>query len=87
MVQALTGFNNLALHTSNKAECESDICRLCLEETEEFWHLASDCPAIFDLWVSSFGPSGPIPGKWQLSELEKFVSNEAIEELLCERPE
>ena len=87
IVQAITGFNNLAYHTKNKGEFDDDSCRLCLEDREEFWHIASQCPAVASNWVSIFGPSGPIPEIWQIHDIERLIAIPEVEEILLERPE
>jgi hypothetical protein len=44
MIRVITGHNALA-YFKNKIDAEIDpTCRLCMEEDETFWHLATDCP-------------------------------------------
>jgi ribonuclease HI len=80
-----TGFNNLAYHTFNKKEVNSDLCRLCGEFTEESWHLANFCPAIQDTIRSCFASWGP-QYQWKLPELLQFLNEEVISELTENRP-
>ena len=86
MIQILTGFNNLGHHSFNKGEINSDNCRLCQEdETEEIWHLVSDCLAVQTHWLEIFGPSGPIPGKWKIKDIEKFFGIREVEYIMKNR--
>ena len=84
-LQFITGFNNLAYHTFNKRECDSDICRLCLEESEQAFHLAFDCPATVSRRLDCFGTADPRLS-WSPSTLRKFIEFPEIEEILLTRP-
>lgn len=52
----------------------SSICRFCLEEPEEFHHLALDCPA---LWferhtINAQDPDHSVPHKWTPQQILDF---------------
>lgn len=46
-IRAVTGHNNLLYHLHNMHAIISPICRFCLEDNEEFYHLANHCPALY----------------------------------------
>jgi hypothetical protein len=84
LIQVWTGFNNLNYHSWNKDEITTDLCRLCLEESEQFIHLVSECPAVTDLRLEHFGPFGP-KHHWDISDVLKFIKTEVIEDLINTR--
>jgi ribonuclease HI len=84
LIQFITGFNNLNHHSYNKSEIDIEICRLCLEETEDCTHLSTSCPAINELRIECFGPFGP-KHHWTVPDLLKFIHHDTISTLLQTR--
>ena len=74
-IRAVTGHNNLLYHLYNMENHISSICRFCLEEREEFQHLAHDCPALW--WerstISSQNPDHSIPADWTPQQILDFT--------------
>jgi hypothetical protein len=83
VIQFITGFNNLNYHSWNKKEINTQLCRLCLESSEQAIHLADECPAIQSIRLEIFGPFGP--QDWKLIDMLKFIHHETIFELLSTR--
>ena len=46
-IRAVTGHNNLLYHLHNMQNDISPICRFCLQQNEEFHHLATECPPLW----------------------------------------
>ena len=47
LIQLCTGHNYLNYHQHLVyQELEDDLCRLCLEDTEDSWHLLAECPVL-----------------------------------------
>ena len=74
LIRAVTGHNNLLYHLSNMDNQISPICRFCLEENEEFQHLAMDCPALW--WechtINAQDPSHSSPDTWTPQQILDF---------------
>jgi ribonuclease HI len=86
LVQFMTGFNHLGYHVHNMGKCEDDTCRLCLESTEDSWHLASDCPATWHIRQDLWGIRGPDMHSWTTSQVCRLVDHPSIKEILTQRP-
>ena len=80
----ITGFNNLAYHSKNKGDINDDTCRLCGEDSEQAWHLATDCPATTTLRLDCFGTEG-ITRDWRVPDLAAFLQRPAVEEIIQRR--
>ena len=79
-----TGFNNLAYHSLNKGDIINDTCRLCGEDSEQAWHLATECPATTTIRLNTFGTEGITPN-WKVADLLAFLARPAIEEIISRR--
>ena len=75
LIRATTGHNNLLYHLYNMDNHISDICRYCLEEREEFHHLANDCPALW--WerhtINAQDPEHSTPSSWTSQQILDFT--------------
>ena len=75
LIRAVTGHNNLLYHLFNMDNHISAICRFCLEENEEFNHLANDCPALW--WerhtVNAQDPQHSTPSLWTPQQILDFT--------------
>ena len=80
----ITGFNNLAYHSKNKGDIYDNSCRLCGEESEQAWHLATDCPATTTLRLEEFGTEG-ITENLRISDLAAFLRRPAVEDIIQRR--
>ena len=87
LIQAITGFNHLKY---NKIKAKSfkekrrfsrkeAACRICEEEAETFWHLATDCEPIQKKVRLRILPEEG----WQVSELKKVIDIPEIGDLLA----
>ena len=74
-IRAVTGHNNLLYHVHNIDNDISEICRFCLEEREEFQHLAFSCPALW--WerqtISAMDPEHSVPEEWTPLQTVNFT--------------
>ena len=83
IVQGITGFNRLMRHESKVSPEVDPTCRLCLEDDESFWHLISECPALWKLRRDIFHwYFPPDVFEWKVYQILKFVENPQIRELM-----
>ena len=81
-IRAVTGHNNLMYHVHNIDNSISSICRFCLDEREEFNHLAFHCPALW--WerqeINSEDPDHSTPQDWTPLQIVHFTFYPRINE-------
>ena len=82
----MTGFNNLAYHSSNKNNEIDPACRLCGEEIEEFQHLITKCPRTRNIAENTF-ENRRIEHSWKIDQLTEFLKEPRIEFLMSNRKE
>ena len=90
-MQAITGFNHLKYHqvktktTKEKRRftIREAICRVCDDEAETFWHLATDCEPLQRKMRFKINP---IEG-WRVSQLLEVLQDPKIAELMAPPPE
>ena len=71
-IRAVTGHNNLLYHLHNINNTISPLCRFCLQQNEEFFHLATDCPP---LWWERHRISAQEPDRinWSINQIIDFA--------------
>ena len=56
LIQLCTGHNYLNYHQNLvHKDPADDLCRLCLEDTEDSWHILMECPALGSIRQQVFG--------------------------------
>ena len=73
LIRAITGHNNLLYHLHNIDPNISPICRFCLEQNEEFHHLASDCPPLWWERHNISAQESNSPATWSLQQITDFT--------------
>ena len=52
----------------------SDLCRLCGEAQEDFWHLATECPVTREECDNLiFSSGGPDDGQWNVRQIQALM--------------
>ena len=80
-IQAISGFNNLQLHTARKSHSLNlnKKCRMCNRDEETGWHLAKECS-------SKKVKEAQIPGDdWTAKDIIHFVHHPVVDKLMSER--
>ena len=87
IIQFVTGFNNLGYHTYKKGEIDifTACCRLCYDDWEQAWHLATSCPHLEALSHSIFGSTDISNNGWTPSQLVSFINHPRVLPLLTTR--
>ena len=82
-INATTGHNNLAYHTSLQFPDYSDGCNFCNTEKETFYHWATDCPAFWlsrrNIFLDKTPDSGLV---WEVDKVIEFADITVIHNLL-----
>ena len=77
-IRAVTGHNNLLYHLHTMDPSISPLCRFCLQENEEFYHLANHCPP---LWWERHYISAQEPDnaqQWSIHQIINFAYHPSI---------
>lgn len=72
-IRAVTGHNNLLYHLSNIDSQISPICRFCLGHREEFHHLATDCPPLWQDRHDISAQEANTPETWTQHQIIDFT--------------
>lgn len=70
-IRAITGHNNLLYHLHNMQADISPLCRFCLEQNEEFHHLATTCPPLW--WERHHISAQETNSKWTPQQIINFT--------------
>lgn len=75
LIRSVTGHNNLLYHLYNMENHVSPACRFCLDEREEFNHLAFDCPILWKerMTTNAQDPNHSTPDRWTPQQILDFT--------------
>ena len=82
LIRLITNHTSLLLHSKRIDSTVTDNCRLCLQASETFFHLCSECPALRALRASIFLDSDPSADSWTVASLLRFAKTQPITDLL-----
>ena len=82
LVQFITGHANLMRHKSLQDNQIEPLCRLCKEEEETPWHLATDCPTLIWHRKNIFYGEILYSVEWSPGQLLRFCKESKIWSLL-----
>ena len=80
-MQAISGFNNLQLHTArkNKLQDLNKNCRLCNKDEETGWHLAKECTS------EKVKEAQILDSEWTVKDIIRFIHHPVVDKLMSER--
>ena len=85
VIQAVSGFNNLNYHSSNKDDNVDPTCRTCGKEKEEFIHVATECDPILGQARATMPSLHGRTDGWDVSELVNFLDLDRVHYLMTTR--
>ena len=82
LISIITGFNCLSYIQFKASPTINQLCRLCGEENETFWHFISDCPRLQTYRNDTFLDKLPRQGNWKLKQIMQFSTYPTIYNLM-----
>lgn len=83
LIRLITNHTSLLSHSKTIDPSVNDSCRLCLQQSETFFHLVSDCPALRALRTDVFLDEPPHASSgWTVAKMLIFAKSQPITDLL-----
>ena len=74
----ITGFNCLSYKQFKAVPTINPLCRLCGEENETYWHLATECPRLKSYREETFLDKPPVQDNWDATSLINFSTYQTV---------
>ena len=87
VISIMTGFNRLSYMQFKADPSINPMCRLCGEDNETFWHLATECPRLNSIRNEVFMDNIPTTDNWKVNKLISFSRYPTIQNMLSHEQE
>ena len=86
LIKAITGQNLLGYHQHITDNNISQVCRLCEQDVETFWHLVDECPRLEQTRRDIFLDQRILPDlSWSIKKLMCFINLPVIHKMLTSK--